>query len=167
MATRRSALVLALSAAMPAAATAPRVLIVGGSGRTGSLVVRDLLARGFAVKGLARRVADAKAEMPDVAWFAGDVRDPKSLPPAMAGVDVVVYAVGGTRDHDPANGATALFDAGVAATVAAAKAAGVRHFVLLSSAGVTRIGAADQDPLVEVMTAKRAGEDHVRKSGMT
>ncbi len=141
-------------------------LVVGGAGRTGQLVVKDLLARGFAVRGLSRRVDDAKAAIPEATWFAGDVREPATLAAALAGVGVVVYAVGGTREHDPGNSAAAIYDVGVATVAAAAKPAGVRHIVLLSSAGVTPIGQPDEDPLREVTTAKRSGEAHMRASGL-
>ncbi|MDX2222607.1 MAG: NAD(P)H-binding protein, partial [Rhodospirillaceae bacterium] len=165
----RRGLVLGLSAttfAGSAAAAGGAVLVVGGSGRTGNLVMRDLMARGLAVRGLARRIDQARADLPDASWFAGDVRQPATLAPAMAGVDTVVYAVGGTREHDPSNDAEALFNRGVVDTIGAAKTAGTRHMVLLSSAGVMRIGKADADPLHAVMVAKKAGEDALKSSGL-
>jgi NADH dehydrogenase len=73
-----------------------RVLVAGGSGRLGSVVVRQLVARGVTVRVLTRdRLRASHLDDLEVEIVEGDVRQPTTLPAAFAGVDVVVSAVQG------------------------------------------------------------------------
>lgn len=56
-----------------------RVLIAGASGRTGGRLVQSLLARGYAVRGLARNIEKARAQWPAAEWVAADLKKPESL----------------------------------------------------------------------------------------
>lgn len=71
-----------------------RILVTGGAGFIGSAVVRGLLARGAHVRvlddqsrGSARRLAD----LPDVEFREGDIRDAPAVQAAVAGVDAVCH----------------------------------------------------------------------------
>lgn len=75
--------------------------MTGGTGFIGANVVRALLARGYAVRVLARPGADRRnlADLP-VEWCVGDVRDPVSVRDAVVGCSHVfhaaaIYALGG------------------------------------------------------------------------
>jgi uncharacterized protein YbjT (DUF2867 family) len=73
-----------------------KVLVAGGTGRLGTLVVRDLAARGVQVRVLTR--AEGRADhlrTAGVEVAIGDVRRPETLPPALVGADVVVSALHG------------------------------------------------------------------------
>ena len=100
------------------------VLVIGATGRTGGLVVAELLEAGFAVRGMARRVEAGRERLPEVTWFSGDVRDPASFQGAFDGVDLVIYTVGNTRDHAADNPPEQVYYRGVVATVDAARRAG-------------------------------------------
>jgi nucleoside-diphosphate-sugar epimerase len=69
-----------------------RVFVAGATGGVGRLVVRDLVARGHVVAGLARSAANEAI----LRWLgavpaAGDLFDPDSLAGAVRGADVVMH----------------------------------------------------------------------------
>ena len=73
------------------------ILIAGASGRTGRVIVDGLRQLGIKPQILARDVAKAKEILgDDLIFHLGDVRDYESLVEPMAGIDVVVSAVGST-----------------------------------------------------------------------
>ncbi|RSN35631.1 NAD-dependent epimerase [Amycolatopsis sp. WAC 01416] len=96
------------------------VLVIGAYGSVGSHVVTGLLSAGASVRGASRK--PKPGELPDaVEMVRLDLDEPESLPAALEGVKkVFLYA-------NP--GSAAYF-------AAAARAAGVEHVVLLSSASV-------------------------------
>jgi uncharacterized protein YbjT (DUF2867 family) len=104
------------------------ILITGATGNVGRIVVARLAADGHEVRALSRR--PAQAEWPfGVQPVAGDLADAASLTEALAGAEsVFLFAAPGLG----------------AEFFTAAKAAGVRHVVLLSS-GAVEDGVAEQD----------------------
>lgn len=110
------------------------ILIAGGTGTLGTEVVRLLSAGAEPVRVLTRERSRAAHLGSDVEVIEGDVRDPASLPAALTGVDIVVSAVQGFAGRD-ASSPAAVDAEGNANLVAAAVAAGVRHFVLISVHG--------------------------------
>ncbi|MGA9531752.1 MAG: NAD(P)H-binding protein [Anaerolineales bacterium] len=64
--------------------------VLGAAGRTGERVVAQALERGYAVRGLARRV-DRLGEPADrLTMIEGDARDPDALDRTLAGADAVI-----------------------------------------------------------------------------
>src|SRR5215207_5944420 len=115
----------------------PRALVTGGAGVMGRRLVKRLLGLGWQVRALVlpgdplhSRVAELGAEI-----YEGDVGNAASLAGACAGVDTVYHLAAVIISHDPA-----VFQrvnlTGTANVVAEASAAGVEHFVYLSSASV-------------------------------
>lgn len=164
-------LLAALVLAAPAPAAEPAagvVLVAGATGRTGRHVVEQLLERGRSVRVLARSEAGARELFSDRVQVAqGDVRDPATLGPAVAGVRHVIWAVGSSSRKDPSNSPEAVDYRGVKNLVeAAAAAGGVEHFVLVSSRGV----AEPTHPLNRfannVLLWKGLGENALRFSGL-
>jgi uncharacterized protein YbjT (DUF2867 family) len=96
------------------------VLVIGAYGNVGSRVVAELRSAGTSVRGTSR--APRTGGLPDaVEMVRLDLGEPATLPPALDGIKkVFLYA-------DPA---------GITEFVSAARAAGVEHIVLLSSASV-------------------------------
>ena len=145
------------------------VVVAGATGRTGKVVVQLLLAQGAKVRGFSRKVDEARAAVPGVEWVAADVREPKSLEGLAKGADRMVIALGSNSFRDPANKPEEVDDAGVARLAALAKAANLKHVVLVSSAGVTRAEPGEErfaKLMYGVMTAKLRGEDALRRSGV-
>ena len=75
------------------------VLVTGATGGVGAFVVRELAARGHAVRALTRaesaHLADPGAEVVE-----GDLRDTEGLCRAAAGADAIVHAACTFTDHD-------------------------------------------------------------------
>ena len=68
------------------------ILVTGGSGLSGSYVIRELQGRGHAVRVLARAASAAKMSLAGVEIAIGDLVDPDSLRRACQGVDGIVHA---------------------------------------------------------------------------
>jgi dihydroflavonol-4-reductase len=117
------------------------VLVTGGTGFVGANLVRELVATGARVRVLARPASDRRAlEGLPVEVVAGDLLDPASLRPAVAGVEVLFHVAADYRlwAPDPA----LLYRVNVEGTralLAAAEAAGVRRVVYTSSVGTLGI----------------------------
>jgi len=147
------------------------VLVAGATGRTGRLVL-DQLRRDprFAIRPLARDVALARREVgADYAWVEGDVTKPQTLGRAMAGVSLVVIAIGATERSGP-NSPEFVDFGGVRHLTDAARAAGVRQVVLESSMGVGS-GGGLLGLLLNLISGdalewKAKGEAHLRASGV-
>lgn len=142
------------------------VLVAGASGQTGKLVVEQLVAEGYTVRALVREPGKANGTFPaGVQLVAGDVKDPASLAPAMAGMTYVISAVGAKSGKGPDRPEMIDYQ-GVKNLVDAARVAKVRQFVLVSSRGVTQ----DDNPLNkmfgDVLKWKLKGEDALRASGI-
>ncbi len=115
-------------------------LVTGASGFLGRLLVARLATAGRAVRVLERRPSDAWAGL-DVERVRGDVTEPGSLGPAMAGVDRVLH-LAGLVSHREAD-RQRLRDVnvtGVRNVLTAARQAGVGRVVHVSS--VASVGAA-------------------------
>lgn len=112
-----------------------RVLVTGATGLVGSAITRELVARGHAVRVLARPSSDlSNLAGISVELARGDVLDPPSVKAAVHRRDAVVHAAGlvgfrpGMRER-----LLAVNERGVANVFAAARVAGVRRGVLVSS----------------------------------
>jgi uncharacterized protein YbjT (DUF2867 family) len=117
-------LLLAMSVASMAAET---VLVGGVTGRQGMAVAEELLARGYAVRGMARKPASEEAKAmagKGVVIVQGDYGDPESLLAAMQGVDKLFF-YSGFSPNELQEGLN---------VIAAAKAAGVEYVVYSSGA---------------------------------
>jgi uncharacterized protein YbjT (DUF2867 family) len=114
-----------------------RVLVLGAYGLVGQAIVRELLARGDLVAGLARDVERARQLVADVSFVSGDlnllVRENDWLP-LLDGVDAVVNASGALQSGLKDNLALVQRDS-IVALVAACERANVRRFVQVSAPG--------------------------------
>jgi dihydroflavonol-4-reductase len=140
-----------------------RVLVTGATGLVGSAIARELVARGHLVRVLARPSSDP-SNLAGVAveLARGDVLDPPSVSSAMDRCDAVIHAAGlvgfrpGMRDR-----LLAVNERGVANVFAAARAAGVRRAVLVSS--TSAVGGSFSPRVAEESTpsnAERLGIDY-------
>lgn len=158
-------LVAGLSRATAAAATGP-VAVAGASGRTGSLVVRELAAAGYQVRALVRSGPGQPGRFSDgVEVVVADVRQPDTLRPALAGAVALVITIG-ARPGDGDNSPEQVYYLGVRNLASAAAAAGVQQVVLVSSAGVTRPDHPLNRLFDNVLAWKARGEDALRASGV-
>lgn len=161
-----------------------QVLVTGATGRTGSIVVQKLQQRPeqFAVKGFARSEAKVRELFGRTeGGYLGDINNSDSLKSALGGCDALViltsaaprmkappepgqrpefiYSEGGTPEQVDYQGQVNQIDA--------AKAAGVKHIVLVGSMG----GTDKQHPLNRmangnILIWKRKAEAYLIDSGI-
>lgn len=141
------------------------VLVAGATGRSGREITASLVAHGIACTAFVRDTAKRELLPPscsEVPLRLGSVEDEAACRLAVAGMQAVICAVG-SNPADPASPPPSAIDRdGVARLAKAARQAGVRRFVLVSSLGATR----EEHPLNrygKVLTMKLAGEDAVRR----
>jgi divinyl chlorophyllide a 8-vinyl-reductase len=135
-----------------------RVLLLGGTGTAGQGAARALVAAGHDVTCIVREATTAR--LPAGATpRAADVTDPKALADVMegAGFDAVVSCLA-SRTGAPRD-AWSIDHGAQSAALAAAKAAGIPRFILLSAICV-------QKPLLEFQRAKLAFEAELTASGL-
>src|SRR6266436_6541779 len=136
------------------------ILIVGASGRLGSVVAERLLAQGKAVRAMTRtplNLAHLKQQGAEI--VSGDLRNPASLVNACRGVEQVLaaaHALVGKGDNNPQT----VDDAGNRQLIDAAKTAGVKHFIFVSVQG------ASPDSPLEFFRIKYRTEEYLRASGL-
>jgi uncharacterized protein YbjT (DUF2867 family) len=130
-----------------------RVLVMGATGKTGRLVVADLIAAGHEVTGLVRRpeqedAVTALGARPVQGDLTGD------LSAALAGQDAVLFCAGAALGGDPE---AIDRDACIAAQRAAADS-GVRRWVQLSSLMADR-PESGPPPLLRFLQAKQVSDE--------
>ncbi|WP_336694431.1 SDR family oxidoreductase [Delftia acidovorans] len=120
-----------------------QAFVTGATGLLGNNLVRALVARGIAVRALARSVDKARKQFEDlplVQVVRGDMADVSAFSDELHGCDVVFHAAAYFRDSYKGGRHWAELKRinvdGSAALIAAAHAAGVRRFVQTSSIAV-------------------------------
>jgi uncharacterized protein YbjT (DUF2867 family) len=159
--------VLALAGCATATGGATKtVLVAGATGQTGKLVVKELTAQGYEVRALVRDLDKGRQALGDgVTLVKGDVKDPASLGAAFAGADAIVSAIGARAAKGPDNPEAVDYQ-GVKNLVDAARTAGVKQFVLVSSRSVTQEDNALNRMFGNVLIWKLKGVDYLRNSGV-
>lgn len=157
-----------LATAPIAAAQKPVVVLAGATGETGLHIVRELVDKGFTVRGLVRDQAKAQQQNGDIAtWVKADVRDPKTLTAVFVGADYAMSAIG-SREREGPNSFEQIDWHGNRNLIDAAKAAGVKHYVLMTSgsAGSGKLTDPEAIRFGAGRIWKGMAEDHLRASGL-
>jgi nucleoside-diphosphate-sugar epimerase len=113
-----------------------RTLVTGASGWLGAAVARDLLAAGHVVRTLQRRPSGVDG----VEDLLGSVTEPDAVARAVVGVDAVVHLAAKVSFAGAEADFVAVNIEGTRTLVRAAKRAGVRRFVFVSSPSVAHTG---------------------------
>jgi uncharacterized protein YbjT (DUF2867 family) len=143
------------------------VLVVGATGGTGQEVVKQSLAKGYKVRVLVRDEAKGREIFGDtVEYRVGNVRDTAALGPVVRGADYVISALGSNSQRDPENKPEFVDYGAVRDLATEARKAGVKHFVLVSSMGVTHPDHMLNKMFDNIMNWKLKGEDALRASGV-
>jgi uncharacterized protein YbjT (DUF2867 family) len=124
------------------------LLVTGATGNIGSHLVRALVGAGADVRALTRDPARAAGLPPQAELAVGDLGEPSTLPAVFSGIERLFLLTPG------------MVTVNVANAVAAAREAGVRHVVHLSSSNVL----GDPMPLMGRWHHER--EEMVRASGI-
>jgi uncharacterized protein YbjT (DUF2867 family) len=144
-----------------------RIAIAGGHGQIALRLAGVLAARGDEAVGLIRNpdqaddVKDAGAE-PAVVDLEHAGED--EVAQAVAGCDAVVFAAGAGAGSGPERKDTMDYG-GAVKLIAAAKRAGIRRYVIVSSMGADA-GASGDDTFSVYLRAKGRADDAVRDSGL-
>ena len=108
-----------------------KVLVLGATGGTGRLIVRDALAKGHSVTALVRSKARA-SDLPGADLVEGDARDEAALLRALDGCDAVVSSLG--TGLSPFREVT-LLSVATRALIAAMMRSGARRLVCITGLG--------------------------------
>jgi uncharacterized protein YbjT (DUF2867 family) len=146
---------------------AVRVAIAGGHGQIALRLAKVLSQRGDEVIGLIRNPDHA-----DEVWQAGaeptvvdlEHASEPEVAQAITGADAVVFSAGAGPGSGPARKETMDYG-GAVKLVAAAKQAGVRRYVIVSSMGANA-DAPGEDTFSVYLRAKGRADDAVRASGL-
>jgi putative NADH-flavin reductase len=119
---------------------AKRILLLGASGRTGSLAMEYALSLGFEVVALVRRPAAISVKSDKLMLIEGSPLKADDVKKAIIGCDAVVSALNNNRTSDnpwaqPLSPPLFMTNA-IRHCLVAMKAQGVRRIVVLSSVGV-------------------------------
>lgn len=134
----------------------PTLAITGGTGFVGATLVRHAIMRGHAVRALTRRAQPGSAR---IQWVNGALDQPAVLARLVDGADAVIHVAGAINAVDRA-GFEAANVVGTLNMVEAAKAAGARRFIHVSSL------AAREPELSDYGWSKARSEQVVGLSGL-
>lgn len=136
------------------------ILVVGASGQLGGLIAKRLLQAGQAVRILTRENPAYQALVASGAQSVrGDLKDRASLDAACRGVETVITTASATQ-RGGADTLESVDLEGTANLIEAAKAAGVKRFIYISSTG------ADPQSPNPYFQAKGQNEQRLRESGL-
>lgn len=138
------------------------ILVAGATGKTGRILVQNLLDQGHAPTALVRDGSDTSALPKDAKIRKADLTDLQNG--VCDGMDVVIFAAGSGGSTGPEmtdkvdrDGAKRLIDL--------ARGAGVKRFVMLSSVGADQ--AEPEGTLAHYLKAKHEADEHLKASGLT
>jgi uncharacterized protein YbjT (DUF2867 family) len=127
------------------------ILVAGGHGKIALRLLKILAEQGHQPRGLIRKREQAvDLEAAGAVPVLGDLENDPSLEPYVKGMDAVVFAAGAGPGSGPARKRTVDLGGAVKLTDAA-KAAGVRRYVMVSSIGAQapERASADMRPYIE------------------
>ena len=138
-------------------------LVVGATGLLGGEICQLLAAEGKPVRALVRSTSDQtkvkKLESIGVETVQGDLKDRSSLDAACQGMTTVISTASSTLSRQEGDTIQTVDREGQLNLIDAAKAAGVKSFVLISFPNM--------DMEFPLQTAKRDVEQHLKESGLT
>jgi putative NADH-flavin reductase len=109
-----------------------KVLVIGGSGKTGRQLIAQGLERGHAVTAMVRNPSSIKRPDPRLNVLAGNVLDKESLTAALAGQDAVLCALG----HKKFILKTSILSRGTANLIKAMKRQHLQRLFCITSLGI-------------------------------
>jgi uncharacterized protein YbjT (DUF2867 family) len=141
------------------------VLVAGGHGKIALRLLRLLAADGHRARGLVRKPGQA-ADLAAVGAVAvlGDLEADAGLDEYVQGADVVVFAAGAGPGSGPQRKRTVDLG-GAVKLVDAARAVGVRRYVMISSIGADRAQLAS-GPMRPYLEAKAEADRYLMASGL-
>ena len=144
------------------------VVVTGATGGTGRFVVKHLIAEGYEVRAMVRSLEKGKQVFgEDIPMVRADVTEPSTLPSLLAGADFVISALGASGKEKGKASPEAVDYIGSVALIDAARSAGIKKFIMVTSGGVTWWTHPLNWFYGGVLKWKRKAEVHLRQSGLT
>lgn len=144
------------------------IVVAGATGGTGRLVVKHLIAEGYEVRAMVRNLEKGKQVFgEDIPMVRADVTEPSTLPSLLAGADFVISALGASGKEKGKASPEAVDYIGSVALIDAARSAGIKKFIMVSSGGVTWWTHPLNWFYGGVLKWKRKAEVYLRQSGLT
>lgn len=109
-----------------------KLLIIGGTGKTGRELIKQGLDRGYSITAIARKPENIKHSNPNLKVLKGDVLIPESIEKGVQGQDVVLSALGHKRFFIKTN----ILSKGTKNVINAMKKHNVKRFICITSLGV-------------------------------
>ena len=133
------------------------ILVTGGAGVLGRLVVAQLSAAGYPVRGMSRRARPGD-DWPGTEWVQADLATGEGIEAAVEGTEIIVHCAGSSKGDEQ----KALH------LVRAALRAGTRHLVYISVVGADRVPVASSldRAMFGYFASKLAAERVVAASGL-
>jgi uncharacterized protein YbjT (DUF2867 family) len=147
------------------------VVVAGATGRTGKLVVEELVARGYQVRAMVRSAAQAYVlQREGVELAEGDITSVDSLEKIMKGAQYLISAIGSKKPFNKQEN-NRVDNMGNQNLAKAALAKGVRHMVVISSIGVGNsryaISFFFRLLMTPVLRMKEKSEEFIRTCGIS
>lgn len=133
-----TALALTSQGSWAADTTKPTIALMGATARSGREIIRQALANGYKVKGMARTPSKLGVEHENLQMFQGDIRDRASIDAMLTGDEVVVSMVGRGAPADPMAevGPVDIYTVMAKNLIGTMKAKGNKRLIMASSTGV-------------------------------
>ncbi len=145
-----------------------RITIFGGHGQVALLLTPLLVEAGHEVRSVIRNpdhVGDVEAKGATAVLSSVEEADTDALTELLAGSDAIVWSAG--AGGGSAERTTAVDRDGAIRSMEAARAAGVRRFVMVSFSGASPEHLVEEDnPFRAYQDAKIAADDHLRASDL-
>lgn len=116
----------------------PTIALMGATARSGREIIRQGLAQGYKIKGMARTPSKLGVEHENLEMFKGDIRDRASIDAILTGDEVVVSMVGRGPPADPMAeiGPVDIYTVMAENLIGAMKAKGNKRLIMASSTGI-------------------------------
>jgi putative NADH-flavin reductase len=106
------------------------IAVIGGSGKAGQYIIRELVARGFKVKALLRTPEKLPFENPLLTKLKGDVRTPIDVLNLLNGCDALLSALGQTKNELP------VFSEGSRNIISAMNKLGLKRYIAVTGLSI-------------------------------
>lgn len=103
-----------------------KIAVIGGTGKSGKYLVKQLLEQGFKIKLLLRNPDKFEISGPLVEKIAGDVRNLSSLNSLLEGCDAVISTLGQTKGESP------VFSQAAANIIEAMNTQNIRRYIVIT-----------------------------------
>ncbi|MEM9394071.1 MAG: NAD(P)H-binding protein [Pseudomonadota bacterium] len=112
-----------------------KILVIGASKGIGEEVVKTALAKGLAVRGLARSADKMSIIDPNFEPVVGDATKPDQIDPALEGIDGVIMTLGVAKNLKFITTPTTLFSDATRAVLPGMQARGIKRLLAVTGYG--------------------------------